>query len=247
MRFICAARIRPGRSGIAGWPRTAAGRSTCCPGTGWRCAVALDGVAALDTDERLQRVGLSGPTPLRAEWPRYVEGRSRPPPRGRQPRAVRVSRARRASIEPSGPPQTMDHAPAASRSVITRHSPRFVGGRCVLAPRLLPRRSAATSPTHRSQPTGSGPRLAHDGIGRPHREPIDVEKDRNVALRRAYDARLRPPSDSPARARPRWRRPTTPARPARRSRRHVRGCAESIRRAGNTPTGWWNSPSSSSD
>jgi RES domain-containing protein len=37
----------------------------------WRFAVALDGVAALDSDERLARVGLRAPTPSRADWPAY--------------------------------------------------------------------------------------------------------------------------------------------------------------------------------
>ena len=37
----------------------------------WRFAVALDNVAALDSDERLKRVGLSGPAPSRGEWPAY--------------------------------------------------------------------------------------------------------------------------------------------------------------------------------
>jgi hypothetical protein len=39
----------------------------------WRFAVALDGVAALDTDERLARVGLPAPTPSRAEWPAFQD------------------------------------------------------------------------------------------------------------------------------------------------------------------------------
>jgi RES domain-containing protein len=37
----------------------------------WRFAVALDGVAALDSDERLARVGLHAPSPSRADWPAY--------------------------------------------------------------------------------------------------------------------------------------------------------------------------------
>jgi RES domain-containing protein len=37
----------------------------------WRYAVALDRVAALDTVQRLARVGLSAPTPWRAEWPAF--------------------------------------------------------------------------------------------------------------------------------------------------------------------------------
>jgi hypothetical protein len=78
----------------------------------WRFAVALDGVAALDNDERLERGGLSGPTPSRAERPRYVE----------------VGRALRTAAG------------------------------------------------------GSGPRLAHSRIGRPHPDPSTLRKDRNVAL-----------------------------------------------------------------
>lgn len=37
----------------------------------WRFSVALDGVAALDTDERLARVGLDPPSPSRTDWPAY--------------------------------------------------------------------------------------------------------------------------------------------------------------------------------
>ncbi|HKE18508.1 MAG TPA: RES family NAD+ phosphorylase, partial [Kofleriaceae bacterium] len=37
----------------------------------WRYAVALDGVAALDTDERLAAVGLRAPRPSRADWSAY--------------------------------------------------------------------------------------------------------------------------------------------------------------------------------
>jgi RES domain-containing protein len=37
----------------------------------WHYAVALDGVAALDSDERLACVGLNAPTRSRADWPAY--------------------------------------------------------------------------------------------------------------------------------------------------------------------------------
>jgi RES domain-containing protein len=37
----------------------------------WRFAVTLDGVAALDSDEHLARVGLHAPSPSRADWPAY--------------------------------------------------------------------------------------------------------------------------------------------------------------------------------
>jgi RES domain-containing protein len=37
----------------------------------WRYAVALDGVAALETEERLARVGLAPPTPSRTDWRAY--------------------------------------------------------------------------------------------------------------------------------------------------------------------------------
>jgi hypothetical protein len=37
----------------------------------WRYAVALDGVAALDTEERLARAGLTVPAPSRTDWPAY--------------------------------------------------------------------------------------------------------------------------------------------------------------------------------
>jgi hypothetical protein len=42
--------------------------STRCPRDLWRFPVALDGVAALDS-ERLARVGLHAPSPSRADWP----------------------------------------------------------------------------------------------------------------------------------------------------------------------------------
>jgi RES domain-containing protein len=37
----------------------------------WAFTVALDRVAALDTPDRLARVGLPEPTPSRAEWPAF--------------------------------------------------------------------------------------------------------------------------------------------------------------------------------
>jgi hypothetical protein len=37
----------------------------------WRFAVTLDGVAALDSDERLARVGLRPPVPSRSDWRAY--------------------------------------------------------------------------------------------------------------------------------------------------------------------------------
>src|SRR5581483_3861591 len=39
----------------------------------WRYAVTLDAVAALDTPERLARVGLASPSPSRSDWPAYQE------------------------------------------------------------------------------------------------------------------------------------------------------------------------------
>src|SRR5687768_16542646 len=61
---------RAGPSGTADW-RDGLAPLDALPRDLWRFAVALDGIAALDSDERLARVGLRAPSPSRADWPAY--------------------------------------------------------------------------------------------------------------------------------------------------------------------------------